>query len=73
MLMFQSAINCICHVDFTLRGVSLGVVLFASNNGFPYQDLAALKVHVLPLEAINFTGTHAGEKAHDVIVFIVGV
>ena len=36
------------------------------------QNLSALKVDKLPLQPINFTGAHSGQKAHGVIVFKIG-
>ena len=59
------------HLDISLCAVRLGVLDLAANDRFPDQNLTALEIHILPLQAIDLTGTHSGQHAHGQVVAVV--
>ena len=56
------------HLYLSRRTVSLGRRLLACHKGFANKNLSPLEVDVLPLEAMNLTGTHAGKEPDNEII-----
>ena len=72
LLALQGVIDQLRHLDVALRGVGLGVAVLAVHHCFPHHDQTPLEVDVLPLEAVDFAGAHAGEEAQREVVLEVG-
>ena len=72
LLLFECIVDLLRHVDGAERAIVFGVDQLSFNKRLAYQDLASIKIDILPLKSINLTGTQACKKPDGIVATKIG-